>query len=85
MPYPHLCESQRHQNPLGWSNAGKLKNGEPYEVDDPDGNHTYLSIKVHLNGVRKFNLNKSGSTVPLITHPWRRYYDTSKPVKLNAT
>ncbi|MBI1936613.1 MAG: tetrathionate reductase family octaheme c-type cytochrome [Ignavibacteriales bacterium] len=28
-----------------WSTAGKLKNGEPYEVDDADGNHTYLSIK----------------------------------------
>jgi octaheme c-type cytochrome (tetrathionate reductase family) len=28
-----------------WSTAGKLKNGEPYEEDDKDGNHTYLSIK----------------------------------------
>ena len=28
-----------------WSTAGKLKNGEPYEVDDSLGNHTYLSIK----------------------------------------
>ncbi|MFO7444930.1 MAG: tetrathionate reductase family octaheme c-type cytochrome [Ignavibacteriaceae bacterium] len=28
-----------------WSTAGKLKNGEPYEEDDEDGNHTYLSIK----------------------------------------
>jgi octaheme c-type cytochrome (tetrathionate reductase family) len=28
-----------------WSTAGKLKNGEPYEEDDADGNHTYLSIK----------------------------------------
>jgi octaheme c-type cytochrome (tetrathionate reductase family) len=28
-----------------WSTAGKLNNGEPYEIDDPDGNHTYLSIK----------------------------------------
>lgn len=28
-----------------WSTAGKLKDGEPYEEDDKDGNHTYLSIK----------------------------------------
>jgi octaheme c-type cytochrome (tetrathionate reductase family) len=28
-----------------WSTAGKLKDGEPYEIDDADGNHTYLSIK----------------------------------------
>jgi len=28
-----------------WSTAGKLKDGEPYEEDDADGNHTYLSIK----------------------------------------
>jgi len=28
-----------------WSTAGKLKNGEPYEEDDQDGNHTYMSIK----------------------------------------
>ncbi len=28
-----------------WSSAGKLKDGQPYEVDDKDGNHTYLSIK----------------------------------------
>ncbi len=28
-----------------WSTAGKLKDGKPYEVDDKDGNHLYLSIK----------------------------------------
>lgn len=28
-----------------WSTAGDLKNGQPYEIDDKDGNHTYLSIK----------------------------------------
>jgi octaheme c-type cytochrome (tetrathionate reductase family) len=28
-----------------WSTAGKLKDGKPYEEDDADGNHTYLSIK----------------------------------------
>ena len=28
-----------------WSTAGKLKDGKPYEIDDKDGNHVYLSIK----------------------------------------
>lgn len=28
-----------------WSTAGKLENGEPIELDDTAGNHTYLSIK----------------------------------------
>ena len=28
-----------------WSTAGKLHGSEPYETDDKDGNHTYLSIK----------------------------------------
>ena len=28
-----------------WSTAGKLKDGKPYEENDADGNHTYLSIK----------------------------------------
>lgn len=28
-----------------WSTAGQLKNGEPFEEDDADGNHTYMSIK----------------------------------------
>ncbi len=28
-----------------WSTAGRLRNGEPYEEDDADGNHVYLSIK----------------------------------------
>ncbi len=28
-----------------WSTAGQLRDGEPFEVDDSLGNHTYLSIK----------------------------------------
>jgi hypothetical protein len=28
-----------------WSTAGKLKDGKPYQEDDKDGNHTFLSIK----------------------------------------
>ena len=28
-----------------WSAAGRLKNGKPFEEDDADGNHTYMSEK----------------------------------------
>jgi len=28
-----------------WSKAGKLQNGKPFERDDADGNHTYMSQK----------------------------------------
>ena len=28
-----------------WSTAGKLRDGKPYEEDDDQGNHTYMSIK----------------------------------------
>jgi octaheme c-type cytochrome (tetrathionate reductase family) len=28
-----------------WSTAGRLKDGEPFSVEDEEGNHTYLSIK----------------------------------------
>ena len=28
-----------------WSEAGRLKDGQPYHEEDEDGNHTYLSIK----------------------------------------
>jgi len=28
-----------------WSDAGKMKNGEPYESEDSLGNHNYMSIK----------------------------------------
>ncbi|HPR33103.1 MAG TPA: tetrathionate reductase family octaheme c-type cytochrome, partial [Prolixibacteraceae bacterium] len=28
-----------------WSDAGKLKDGKPFETDDELGNHTYMSIK----------------------------------------
>ena len=63
-----------------WSTAGKLKNGEPYEVDDSLGNHTYLSIKgsfkwernvkpdyVWFNGTASHYLK--GDIVPDTTNP----------------
>ena len=28
-----------------WSTAGKLRDGQPYEIEDADGNPTYASIK----------------------------------------
>ena len=68
-----------------WSTAGKLRNGEPYEEDDKDGNHTYLSIKgsfkwgknlqpeyVWFNGTANHYL--LGDVVD----------DTTKVIKLNA-
>jgi len=67
-----------------WSTAGKLKDGEPYEENDADGNHTYLSIKgsskwgknlkpeyVWFNGTAQHYL--LGDTIN----------DTSKPLELN--
>jgi hypothetical protein len=63
-----------------WSTAGKLKDGEPYEVDDSLGNHTYLSIKgsfvwernvkpdyIWFNGTASHYLK--GDIVPDTTHP----------------
>lgn len=68
-----------------WSTAGKLKDGEPYEIDDSSGNHTYLSIKgnftwgknlkpdyIWFNGTAKHYL--LGDVIP----------DTSKPLVLNT-
>lgn len=36
-----------------WSTAGKLRDGEPYEVNDSLGNHIYLSIKGSFKWDRK--------------------------------
>ncbi len=68
-----------------WSTAGKLKNGEPYEEDDKDGNHTYLSIKgsfkwgtnlkpdyIWFNGTAGHYLlgdTVADTTVPLVLNP----------------
>jgi octaheme c-type cytochrome (tetrathionate reductase family) len=61
-----------------WSTAGKLRKGKPYEVDDREGNHTYLSIKGSFEWARNivpeyqwFNGTAShyllGDTVPAST------------------
>lgn len=68
-----------------WSTAGQLKDGKPFEIDDKDGNHTYLSIKgsfkwgknlkpdyIWFNGTADHYL--LGDTIA----------DTSKPLKLNT-
>jgi len=67
-----------------WSTAGKLKDGEPYELNDSLGNHTYLSIKgsfkwernvvpdyIWFNGTASHYLEGD------------RISDTTKPVILN--
>jgi octaheme c-type cytochrome (tetrathionate reductase family) len=67
-----------------WSTAGKLKNGEPYEEDDKDGNHTYLSIK------GSFKWGKNLKPEYIWFNSSAEHYllgdainDTSKPLVLN--
>jgi Cytochrome c bacterial. len=68
-----------------WSTAGELHDGKPFETDDKDGNHTYLSIKgsfkwgknlkpeyIWFNGTADHYL--LGDTVS----------DTSKPLEINT-
>jgi len=68
-----------------WSTAGKLKDGKPFEIDDADGNHTYMSIKgsfkweknvepeyVWFNGTADHYL--IGDTIS----------DTTKPLQINT-
>lgn len=68
-----------------WSTAGKLKNGEPYEIDDADGNHTYLSIK------GSFKWGKNLQPDYIWFNGTASHYllgdeieDTSKPLVLNS-
>lgn len=42
---PHYAKVAATKTEWDWSTAGRLKDGKPYEEDDKDGNHTYLSIK----------------------------------------
>jgi octaheme c-type cytochrome (tetrathionate reductase family) len=68
-----------------WSTAGKLKNGEPYEEDDADGNHTYLSIK------GSFKWGKNLKPEYIWFNGTADHYllgdvikDTTKPLKINT-
>ena len=74
-----------------WSTAGRLKNGEPYEIDDSLGNHTYLSIKgsfiwarnvkpdyIWFNGTASHYLEGdiiSDTTKPLVLNPLHGSYN----------
>jgi len=42
---PHYSKVNSTKMAWHWSEAGKLKEGNPYTVDDEDGNHLYMSIK----------------------------------------
>lgn len=42
---PYYAKVNATKTEWDWSTAGKLKDGQPYEEDDKDSNHTYLSIK----------------------------------------
>ncbi len=81
---PNYAKVNATKTDWDWSTAGKLKDGQPYEVDDKDGNHTYLSIKgsfkwgknlkpdyIWFNGTANHYL--LGDTVS----------DTTKPLVLN--
>jgi octaheme c-type cytochrome (tetrathionate reductase family) len=74
-----------------WSTAGQLKNGQPFEIDDSEGNHTYLSIKgsfkwgknlkpdyVWFNGTASHYLLGDAiqdTTKPLVLNPLHGSYD----------
>ncbi len=68
-----------------WSTAGKLKDGKPYEEDDKDGNHTYLSIK------GSFKWGKNLKPEYIWFNGTADHYllgdvikDTTKPLKINT-
>ncbi len=42
---PEFAKENATKMEWKWSDAGKLKDGEPYSVEDDDGNEIYLSIK----------------------------------------
>lgn len=42
---PVYAKANATKTEWDWSTAGRLRDGQPYEEDDADGNHTYLSIK----------------------------------------
>ncbi|MCX6150608.1 MAG: tetrathionate reductase family octaheme c-type cytochrome [Ignavibacteriales bacterium] len=74
-----------------WSTAGKLKDGNPYEEDDKEGNHTYLSIKgnfkwgknlkpdyIWFNGTATHYLlgdSVANTSVPLVLNTLNGSYD----------
>lgn len=67
-----------------WSTAGKLRNGEPYEVDDSLGNHTYLSIKgnfVWARNVKPDYIWFNGTASHYLSGD--KIQDTTKPLILN--
>lgn len=42
---PEYAKENATKMTWDWSTAGKLKDGEPFHLEDEDHNHTYLSIK----------------------------------------
>jgi len=72
-----------------WSEAGKLRDGEPYHEEDKDGNHTYLSIKgslkwsknvkpeyVWFNGTaNNYILGDTIKSEPVVLNPLNGSYD----------
>jgi len=68
-----------------WSTAGKLKNGEPYEEDDSEGNHTYLSIKgsfIYGKNLQPDYVWFNGTADHYLLG--EEIKDTTKPLKINT-
>jgi octaheme c-type cytochrome (tetrathionate reductase family) len=42
---PEYAKVNATKTDWDWSTAGQLKDGKPFEIDDKEGNHSYLSIK----------------------------------------
>ncbi len=68
-----------------WSTAGKLRNGEPFHIEDSLGNHTYLSIKGTFTWDRNvkpdyiwFNGTADHYLLGDVVN------DTTKPLKINT-
>ncbi|MCE1190205.1 MAG: tetrathionate reductase family octaheme c-type cytochrome [Ignavibacteria bacterium] len=68
-----------------WATAGDLRNGEPYEVDDKDGNHTYLSIKGSFTWGKNLKPDYiwfNGTAEHYLLGD--KFSDTTKPLVLNT-
>lgn len=68
-----------------WSTAGKLsKNGEPLEIDDSLGNHTYLSIKGSFTWGRNLVPDYAWFNGTADHYFIGDKVDTNKPINLNT-
>lgn len=81
---PNYAKVNATKTHWDWSKAGDLRNGEPYEIKDSNGNETYLSIKGKIdwgknlkpeykwfNGTAKhYVFNDTATVFPIIMNPF---------------